>query len=299
MQRELSELFPADVAGGLKPNQSLYFTTPLPTLPPGDYEVTAEVRTAEDDRAADKEIDAPEFNDELNAQVTTPDIEGTLTVNGELTVPSTDVDPTALKRLAVLAIVTKPAENEDFQLQTSSPTEVDLSELISRSGQAGRRRQNGPPTRSKARLYLDELRRAGKKWAMCAHLDHQNRRCKNSRCTSSRKTGPIPIPWPCLQSPPNATPTESWAARMRRCTRSTRQNLKLALEAATGLKLTPPGLFLTYEHTDEVPPRTVVHRSEIHPEMFRSETDFVRIDEWLRNVYLADSEIPAVPETSG
>ena len=173
LQRDLVELYPDDEAGSPEPNRSLFFATPLPILPPGVYEVTAEVRTVEDQQPADTEADAEELNDNVSAPFTMPNFEETIVTAGTLTVPVADVDSAELKRLAVTAIVMKPAVNESFELESSSAAQVDISELISCSGQLEDVTKIGPDAKQ-SELYLDELRRAGKKWAMCAHLDHEN-----------------------------------------------------------------------------------------------------------------------------
>jgi hypothetical protein len=286
LETMLNKEFPDSVGDGREQKQSLYFATPLLTLPPGDYIVTAEVKTVLDPETTSDEAVVRDYL--VGTPATVPKFEETFTMTGELTVPGGDLDAAEFKRLAVLAIVTKSATNDDFELQTSSPAEVDISELISRSGQL----KDVAKMRADAReseLYLDELRRAGKKWVMCAHLDHQNVDVKIHTARALAK----------LADPDTAAVLAIAAKRNAYGVMGSENatlhsiyqaELKLALEAATRLKLTPAGLFLTYEHKDEVPQRTVVHHSELNPEMFRTETDFARIDEWLRNVYLADSQ---------
>jgi hypothetical protein len=289
LQRDLVELYPDEVAGSLEPNRSLFFATPLPTLPPGVYEATAEVRTVQDQQPADTD----ELNDKASSSFTIPNFEETIATAGTLTVPDADVDAAELKRSAVLAIVTKLVEDEAAGLQTSSPADVDISELISRSGQLEDVAKIGLDAK-KSELYLDELRRAGKKWAMCAHLDHENVDVKIHAAKALAKLAdPDTVAVLAVAAKRNAYGVMgSENATLHSIYQA---ELKRALEAATRLKLTPSGLTLTYEHREETPPRTVVHRSELNPEMFRSETDFARISQWLRNVYLADSEISAVP----
>lgn len=292
-QRDLVELFPDYVTNNAGPERSLFFTASLSTLPPGSYEVCAKIRPAFDQPVAASD-DAVDLGDELSAPFAIPNFEESHTVTGRLTVPGSDIDAAELKRLAVNAIVMKPAVNESFELETSSAAQVDISDLISRSGQLEDVAKIGPDAK-KSELYLDGLRRAGKKWAMCAHLDHEKVDVKIQAAKALAKLAdPDTVAVLAIAAKRNAYGVMgSENATLHSIYQA---DLKLALEAATRLHLTPPGLTLTYEHREEVPPRTVVHRSEIHPEMFRSETDFARIDQWLRNVYLADSEIPAVPQ---
>lgn len=291
----LNHAFPDEVAVSQNPDRSLYFETPLPTLPPGTYEIAASVRVLPHPASVklnDLLVPISTAPDPVGSP-TTPSLEESAAITGKLTVPGSDADAAELKRLAVLAIVTKPASNDAFELKTSSSTEVDISELISRSGQLEDVAKMDRDAK-KSELYLDELRRAGKKWAMCAHLDHENVDVKIHAAKALAKLAdPDTVAVLAIAAKRNAYGVMgSENATLHSIYQA---ELKLALEGATGLKLTPAGLFLTYKHTDEVPPRTVVHHSELNPDMFRSETDFARIDEWLRNVYLADSEIPAVP----
>jgi hypothetical protein len=290
LEATLNEAFPDELAVSQKPNRSLYFETPLPTLPPGEYEISASVRVMLHPAPVELNnplVPIPKIPEPVGPS-TIPSLKETVPTTGNLTVPGGDLDAAELKRLAVLAIVLQPAENETFEHQTSSPAEVDLSELISRNGQLENIAKMGPDAKQ-SELYLDELRRAGKKWAMCAHLDHQNADVKvHAARTLAKLADPDTAAVLAIAAKRNAYGvTGSENATLHSLYQA---ELKLALEAATGLKATPPDLFLTYEHTDEGPRRTVVHRSEIHPEMFRSETDFARIDKWLRNVYLADSQ---------
>jgi hypothetical protein len=285
----LQQQFTDDVPYGRQPRR-LYFQTPLPTLPPGEYTITASVAVAlEQDQPLTKPT-APS----TGKPTATPSPEEATTVTGKMSVPISDADAAEFKRVAVLAVVLKPAENEAFGRQSSSPLNIDLSELTTRMGQL--EDVNGfPGDPERLKHYLDDLSQTGKKWAMCAALDLEN---ADSKIHAARALAKLADPDTVavlliaakrnaygIMGSENVTIHSLYQAE-----------LKLALEAATGLKLTPPGLTLTYEHRDELPPRTVVHRSELNPEMFRSETDFKRVDDWLRSVYLADSEIPAVPE---
>jgi len=286
----LQQQFTDDVPYGRQPRR-LYFQTPLPTLPPGEYTITASVAVA---LGQDQPLTKPTAPS-TGKPTATPSPEEATTVTGKLSVPVSDPDAAEFKRVAVLAVVMRPAENEALGRQLSSPLNIDLSELITRIGQL--EDVNGfPGDPERLRHYLDDLSQAGKKWAMCAALDLEN---ADSKIHAARALAKLADPDTVavlliaakrnaygIMGSENATIHSLYQAE-----------LKLALEAATGLKLTPSGLTLKYEHTDEVPPRTVVHRSELNPEMFRSETDFKRVDDWLRSVYLADSEIPAVPES--
>ena len=131
------------------------------------------------------------------------------------------------------------------------------------------------PDAKQSELYRDELRRNGKKWAMCAHLDHQNAGVKIHAARALAKL-----------ADPDTVAVLAIAVKRN------------AYGVMGRAEADPARPILTYEHRDKVPPRTVVHRSEIHPEMFRSETDFARIDEWLRNVYLADSQANEKQQTT-
>ena len=287
----LRDEFPSAAADIDSQKQSLFFATPLPTLPPGNYDIKASVRVM-----LHPAFDEPEdpLDPESVEHSTIPSPEETVALTGKLSVPVSDPDAAEFKRVAVLAVVLKPAENEAFGRQMSSSLNIDLAELITRMGQLEDvKGLPGDPER--LRHYLDDLSQAGKKWAMCAALDLEN---ADSKIHAARALAKLADPDTVavlliaakrnaygIMGSENVTIHSLYQAE-----------LKLALEAATGLKLTPPGLTLTYEHRDELPPRTVVHRSELNPEMFRSETDFKRVDNWLRSVYLADSEVSAVPQ---
>ena len=284
----LDEEYPeADaVAENVEPKQSLFFGTPLPTLPPGDYELTAEVRTSP--RPVARTVEE-KLSDHLRRPSTLPGFETTTAITGRLTVPGADQDAAEFKRLAVLAIVTKPAENETFGHAVSSPLDIDISELITRSGQL-QAVLNLPKDLEALRVFLDEQLRAGNKWAMCAALDIENPDSKIVAAKALRKL-----------ADPDTAAVLLIAAKRNAYIVFGNENaalhsifqaeLKRALEAATGLTLSKVGL------TIEIPalgPPTGETVDEI-TDFFLAGTDFAKVDTWLRNVYLADAASALAP----
>jgi hypothetical protein len=90
LETMLNEEFPDAVSDSAEPQQSLFFGTPLPTLPPGDYVVTAEVRTVLHPAATSDELLVRDYL--VGAPPTMPNFEEILTITGNLTVPGADLD---------------------------------------------------------------------------------------------------------------------------------------------------------------------------------------------------------------
>jgi hypothetical protein len=90
LETMLNEEFPDAVSDSAEPQQSLFFGTPLPTLPPSDYVVTAEVRTVLHPAATSDELLVRDYL--VGAPPTMPNFEEILTITGNLTVPGADLD---------------------------------------------------------------------------------------------------------------------------------------------------------------------------------------------------------------
>jgi serine/threonine protein kinase len=291
-QRELS----TKAADGQPPQRSLYFGTPLPMLPPGDYDVTAEVRVLlhpgePDDLltgATDPRATKPDHPE------TTPRLEESSVIKGHFAVSAADVDAAELKRIAALAIVLKPAEHEAFDRPISSPLNVDLSELITRIEQL-EDVQNLPGDLTHLPDYLEQLRRVGKKWAMCAALDIEQ---PQSKIIAARALGKLADPDTVsvllIAAKRNAyAVTDGEFSFMHSIYQG---ELNHAIEAATGLtNLSHAGLTINIPALGPATGETFSVVTNF-PEMFRVQTDFKRVDEWLRTVYLADSVISAKPD---
>lgn len=200
-----------------------------------------------------------------------------------------DQDAAELKRLAVLAIVTKPAGHEDAGRAMSSPLNIDISELITRAGQL-QDVLDLPKEPEALRGFLDKQRQAGNKWVMCAALDIENPDSKIVAAKALTKLAdPDTVSVLLIAAKRNAYAVPgSENATLHSIFQA---ELKGALEAATGLKLSKAGLTI---NVPALGPATGEALDEFATS-FLAGTDFAKVDTWLRNVYLADASSSLAP----
>lgn len=265
--------------------RSLYFGTPLPVLPPGAYEVTAEIQVLQHPGEADDPVSGTTDTSEtkLDQPASTPTPRESITLKGRFTVSGADQDAAELKRLAVLAIVTKPVGHGDVGRAMSSPLNMNISELITRAGQLQDVLEL-PKEPEDLRGFLDNQRQAGNRWAMCAALEIENPDSKIVAAKALTKLAdPDTVSVLLIAAKRNAyavTGSENATLHLIFQTELTR-----ALEAATGLKLSKAGLTM---NVPALGPATGEALDEI-TNLLSAGTGFAKVDTWLRNVYLADT----------
>jgi len=248
------------------PSQSLYFQVRLPALPPGDYHVDASLRSLRPTKDPLKPAARP-----------------TVTVSGKFAVPGSDATAAQLKLLTTRAIMMKPVPDEQgLSIGTQRSTGLDLAPLLASSGQKAAS-ASFPKDHVKFEAYCGQLAEDGKHWALCTALDHSNVDAKiyaarQLAAVADANTVAVLL---AAAKRNNYGVSGSESATLHSVYRST---LKKALEAATALKLTPNGLkYQTIRNGESV---TVT--SDANPELFVEYVTFDRVEDWLRNVYLAD-----------
>lgn len=240
-----------------EPGQAVLFQIVLPALPPGNYKVQAVLQSAGENVAA---------------------------VNGHFVVSGNSQPGRHLKELATKAILMKAAsESGEPGNQTQQSTGMDLSPLTASTLQhAGLKAFLAD--HSLFEPYCSRLGRDRKPWALCEVLDFPN---VDATIHAARELTKLADPDTVsvllaaakrnnfgIDGSENATLHSIYRATLQR-----------ALQAATGLALTPSGLKLQTTRQG----KTVTLTSESDPDLFAEEVDFARVEAWLRDIYLADT----------
>ena len=240
-----------------EPGQAVLFQIVLPALPPGNYKVQAVLQSAGENVAA---------------------------VNGHFVVSGNSQPGRHLKELATKAILMKAAsESGEPGNQTQQSTGMDLSPLTASTLQhAGLKAFL--TDHSLFEPYCSRLGRDRKPWALCEVLDFPN---VDATIHAARELTKLADPDTVsvllaaakrnnfgIDGSENATLHSIYRATLQR-----------ALQAATGLALTPSGLKLQTTRQG----KTVTLTSESDPDLFAEEVDFARVEAWLRDIYLADA----------
>jgi serine/threonine protein kinase len=253
-EQDVVALLGDDVAAKLirPPSPSVYFQVRLPSLPPGDYTIEASIGQNSGDQSA--------------------------LVRGSFSVDTTNAIATQLKLLVIKALMIKPASITEFPgPQTQTSMGLDLSQLLKLSGEDADAKAF-PSDNSKFAGRCDLLRLEGKRWALSAMLDHKNVDAKILAARALGKLGDADTVAVLLAAAKrnNYGVNGSESATLHSIYRS---SLKKSLEAITNLNLTP-GL--------QTNPDKKAERSE-SPDVFTAELAFDRVENWLRTVYLAQT----------
>ncbi len=195
----------------------------------------------------------------------------------------------ALAVLARKAIAMEPAEG---LMAGQNPTGLDFQAILKASGQDDdlARAEIAPDGRG-AEDAIRALAEAEKIWALAALLDHEDVDAKIYAARAlARLADPDAVPALLAAAKANNYPVRgSESATLHYIYRKT---LKNAMEAATGLKLTPSGLSKTLlAAMDGGAAREVT--SDENPEHFPEEVDFQKVETWLAERFPAPATRPA------
>lgn len=239
-------------AGG----RSVYFQVPLPDMPVGSYEVHVSLESA--------------GADEIPA-----------IVSGCFTVPPSHTTGSQLTLLTTHAIVMEPSpEKSGLTSGTQTPHGLDLAAILRSTNQQALV-ESFPTDHAQFENACHALRQKGANWALCAVLEHANVDAKihAARALAGMADADTVSVLLAAAKRNNYGVDGSESATLHSIWR---QELRKALEAATGLTLTPDSL---YYMTPENGTSTRITSKE-RPELFPESVEFKSVDKWLREVYL-------------
>lgn len=244
------------IADTLRPPGNLFFRWNLPLLPPGEYHVEALIIP---DPASLGKVEGP------------PPVLSSTT--GMVIVSGSDFVPGLLKQMASKAILIRSAKEPDLgRPQTQATTGFDLAELVAHSKQHAALKAF-PQDHSKWEAACERFRAEGKQWALCELLnwDNVDRKIYAARALAKLASADTVSVLLAAAKRNSYSIDGSESATLHSIYRIA---LKKALESATKLKVSPD----------------VADRRLRLPE----DVDFKRIENWLRNVYLADASEDAL-----
>lgn len=248
--------------------QSIYFQVPLPPLPTGNYEVQVTPGT-----------------------VTTDDTQQP--ISGRFDVSDSNTTGTELRRLATQAIVL-PVSTDTLGLTsaTQSPHGLDLTAILESTDQA-----EFAESFSSDNAHFEEacatLRTKGMKWALCGILNHPNVDAKVYATRALARMADADTV-AVLLAAAKRNDYDVSGSESATIHSIYRQALKKALEAATGMELTPDGLYYFTLDNGE----STRFSSRTSPELFPDNVDFARVENWLRDVYLPNAETDVHPRVA-